>query len=138
MPRELVRYATLLVGPADASDIVSIAFMRAGDHLEAVQHVRAYMFRAVSTVAFDQRRSARRRQARDLAALLPGVVAMSSEDPDLRAAIARLSVQQRAVVFFTYWHDHSAEQISELLGIAPPTVRRHLARARDHLRKALS
>jgi RNA polymerase sigma factor (sigma-70 family) len=135
---ELVRYATLLVGPGDASDVVSIAFLRAGDRLEAVEQVRGYMYRAVTTVAFDQRRSARRRQARELAALLPSVVPASSDDTDLRAAIARLSVQQRAVVYFTYWHDHSAEQISDVLGIAPATVRRHLARARDHLRKALS
>jgi RNA polymerase sigma factor (sigma-70 family) len=46
-------------------------------------------------------------------------------------------VQQRSVVYFTYWEDLDAAAIGALLGISPDTVRRHLARARDHLRKAL-
>lgn len=135
---ELVRYATLLVGPADATDVVSIAFLKVVDHLAAVSNVRAYLFRTVSSTAFDQHRSTRRRQSRDLHAVLPAVGLAGSSDIDVRRAVAALSVQQRAVVYFTYWHDHSPDQISALLDIAPATVRRHLARARLHLRKALS
>jgi RNA polymerase sigma-70 factor (ECF subfamily) len=135
---ELVRYATLLVGPTAANDVVSSAFLKVVDRLAGVDNARPYLFRVVSSTAFDQHRSTRRRQARDLHALLPVAATDVSGDVDVRRAVAALSVQQRAVVYFTYWHDHNPDQISGLLDIAPATVRRHLARARVHLRKALS
>jgi len=135
---ELVRYATLLVGPSDAADVVSIAFSNAAGRLEHVENVRGYLLRAVTTTVFDQRRSARRRQIRDLHAVLPAVSPAAGADGDVRRAVAALSVQQRAVVYFTYWQDLTSDQTAELLGLAPATVRRHLARARLHLRKALT
>ena len=128
----------MLVGPSDATDVVSIAFLKVADRLGDIDNVRAYLFRAVTSTAFDQHRSTRRRQSRDLHAVLPATAPTGSDDVDVRRAVAGLSVQQRAVVYFTYWHDHSPDQIASLLDIAPATVRRHLARARLHLRKALS
>jgi RNA polymerase sigma-70 factor (ECF subfamily) len=136
--QELVRYATLLVGPSDASDVVSAAFLRAPGRLAGVDNVRGYLFRAVTTTAIDQTRSTRRRQTRELRAALPEATIDARSDPDVRRAVASLSVQQRAVVYFTFWHDLPADEIGALLGIAPATVRRHLARARLHLRKALT
>lgn len=135
---ELVRFATLLVGPADASDVVSIAYLKTADKLAAVDDVRSYLFRAVTNTAIDQARSTRRRQARDLLAVLPVTSSDTTSDPDVRRAVASLSVQQRAVVYFTFWHDLSSDEVAAVLGIASTTVRRHLARARVHLRKALT
>ena len=135
---ELVRYATLLVGPNDAADVVSITFakfVRSG-HRE-MEHERAYLFRAVTNTALDQMRSRQRRQVRDLHAVLPAVSPPHESQLDIRRAVAALSVQQRSVVYFTYWEDLDASQIAALLGISPDSVRRHLARARVHLRKAL-
>jgi DNA-directed RNA polymerase specialized sigma24 family protein len=40
-------------------------------------------------------------------------------------------------VYLTYWEDLDPSRISELLGISDGAVRRHLARARRHLRKTL-
>jgi RNA polymerase sigma factor (sigma-70 family) len=48
-----------------------------------------------------------------------------------------LSERQRAVVYLTYWDDLDPPRIAELLGISDGAVRRHLARARHHLRKTL-
>jgi RNA polymerase sigma-70 factor (ECF subfamily) len=56
---------------------------------------------------------------------------------DARRALATLSPQQRAVVYLTYWEDQSPSQIAELLSISEGTVRKQLARARDHLRRIL-
>ena len=53
------------------------------------------------------------------------------------AALAQLSPQQRAVVYFTYWDDLLPSQIAELLDVSEGTVRKQLARARDHLRRIL-
>src|SRR5680860_201890 len=65
---DLTRYATLLVGPHDAHDIVSIAFHRVTHLLDGghpVRNVRAYLMRSVTNAATDQYRSQRRRQERD-------------------------------------------------------------------------
>ncbi len=135
---ELLRYATLLVGPNDAADVVSITFAKFErfGHRE-LEHERAYLFRAVTNTAVDQIRSRQRRQVRDLHAVLPAVSPPHESQLDIRRAVAALSVQQRSVVYFTYWEDWDATQIATLLSISPDSVRRHLARARAHLRKAL-
>lgn len=142
---DLVGFATLLVGADDAHDVVSIAFHRVVARLQngaQIDDHRAYLMRSVTNTANDQRRSQKRRQRRDLRATLPADVASGSElvagRIDLRQAVAGLSVQQRAVVYFTYWEDLESSEVGRLLGIAPATVRRHLTRARTQLRKELS
>lgn len=142
---DLVRFATLLVGADDAHDVVSIAFHRVMDRLRDgtnVTHVRRYLMRSVVNVANDQRRSRKRRQRRDVHAVIAETASGAQEGiagrVDIRNAVADLSVQQRAVVYFTYWEDLDSNAVGQLLGIAPATVRRHLARARFQLRKELS
>lgn len=141
---DLTRYATLLVGPHDAHDIVSIAFHRVAQRLDdgqSIPNVRAYLMRSVTNAATDQHRSQRRRQERDLRAAASSptsTIEASGTELDIRRAVAELSVQQRAVVYFTYWEDLDSRDIARLLDIAPATVRRHLSRARFQLRKELS
>ena len=57
---------------------------------------------------------------------------------DVRRAISSLSLAQRTVIYFVYWEDLSERDIAALLDVSPGTVRRHLTRARAHLRKALT
>ena len=83
------------------------------------------------------RRSRERRWARDLAAIGPASTAAPDTFIDVRRAVAGLSVQQRAAVYFAYWEDLPERSIADLLQVAPGTVRRHLVRARSNLRKAL-
>lgn len=136
---ELVRFATLLAGPHDSLDVVSIAFARlAGRDLSEIANTRAYLYRTVTNVASDQRRSDRRRRARDLIAAVPEAAPDARDDLDLHRAVARLDVRERAIVYFTYWHDLTAEQIGELLDIHAGTVRRSLASARLRLRRDLA
>ena len=70
--------------------------------------------------------------------MIPISVPGTEPDLDVRRAVASLSMRQRAVVYFTYWDDLDSVEIGELLGISPASVRRHLVRARTHLRKALA
>lgn len=141
---DLTRYATVLVGPQDAHDIVSIAFHRVTLKLDgghSVRNVRAYLMQSVTNAATDQHRSQRRRQERELRAAagsLTAIVEAPGNDFDIRSAVAELSMQQRAVVYFTYWEDLDSRQVARLLDLAPATVRRHLARARSNLRRGLS
>jgi RNA polymerase sigma factor (sigma-70 family) len=59
-------------------------------------------------------------------------------DIEVLDAVVRLSVQQRAAVFLTYWEDLSPDVVAERMGVSPGTVKRHLARARKRLGELLS
>jgi RNA polymerase sigma-70 factor (ECF subfamily) len=57
---------------------------------------------------------------------------------DLDRAQAALSRQQRAALVLSYQYGYSADQCAELMGLAPGTVRSHLARALATLRREMS
>ncbi len=59
-------------------------------------------------------------------------------DPAISAALRTLSIQQRAIAYFTYWEDLSIEQIAMLLGVGSGSVKKQLARARAKMREELS
>jgi RNA polymerase sigma factor (sigma-70 family) len=59
-------------------------------------------------------------------------------EPEVRRSLDRLSVQQRAVTYLTYWHDLSPSSVAALLSISEGTVKRQLARARSTLREVLA
>ena len=136
---DLVRYATVLVGPHDANDVVNEAVTAtiARDSLGSVLDVRAYWFGAVARTAADWHRSRFRRDARERrAADRPGSVDPTTPD-EARALLAGLSTQQRAVVYLTYWLDWPTDRVAASLGVADGTVKKQLARAHDHLREVL-
>lgn len=136
---ELTRFATGLVGPSQAADVVADAMARlmaARVWGEAV-NPRALMFRAVLFEAKMFHRSRRRRLSREARASQREAFEMPEIEPEVAAAVARLSPQQRAVVFLTYWNDHDAATVAELLCVTEGTVRKQLGRARDRLREVL-
>lgn len=135
----LIRFATVLVGPDDAHDVVSAALVRMLDNgPRSLSHPRAYLYQAVANQARNFKRGEARRRARDTqSAARRQVVFQPEPHPEVRAAVEQLSVRQRAVVYLTYWEDMTDEAIGEHLGIGSGTVRRHLARARRHLRRTL-
>lgn len=135
---ELTRFAAVLSDPHDAHDLVSTAFARlAHRDLSQIANQRAYLYRTVANAAYDERRSRDRRRRREEAVRRQASIEHVPADPDVHRALLALSPQQRAVVYLSYWDDLDSPQIAALMGIRPATVRRHLARARTHLRKAL-
>jgi RNA polymerase sigma factor (sigma-70 family) len=135
---ELVRFAAMLVGD-DAEDVVASAFARcmSAEGWSEVENHRAYLFRAATNEARTLQRSAASRRLREQRLAADGVVEVGVPRPEVWEAVESLSIRQRAVVYLTYWHDMSDVMVAELLGIGPGSVRRHLARARDKLRKVL-
>lgn len=136
---ELVRFCSVLVGPDDANDVLSSAMVRLLEREPGgVQDFRAYLYRAVVNQARNFKRAEARRRAREQRVPLDRRSADLPEPyPEVRAAIEELSVRQRAVVYLTYWEDLGDEAVGKHLGIGAGSVRRHLARARRHLRRAL-
>lgn len=135
----LTRFATSLVGPSDAEDVVADALtsLIASGSMAGAEHPRALAYQAVLARSNSLHRSGFRRRRREQRF----AVRIAHFDPELRpeviSAVLDLSPQQRATVFLTYWEDLSPDQIGELLGIRPGTVKSHLARARSRLREVL-
>jgi len=136
---ELTRFATSLVGPADAPDMVhdAVASLLSSGLLTDADNPRALLYRAVLAKANSFHRSRFRRRRREQR-FVDSLVAVDPErDTDVLAALVQLSPQQRACVWLAYWEDLDATRISDRLGIAEGTVKSHLARARENLRKVI-
>jgi RNA polymerase sigma factor (sigma-70 family) len=137
---ELTRFATGIVGPSDASDVVSGAFLRCmvSAQWPSVINRRAYLYRAVLNEALATRRSLARRRRREEVVAPTEDTCADEPDPEVLAAVARLSVRQRAVIVLTYWNDLDPPAVATLLGLSEGTVRRYLARARANLKEQLN
>jgi RNA polymerase sigma-70 factor (ECF subfamily) len=145
---ELVRFASGLVGPSGAEDVVANAVLRAvaGRQWSRVDNQRAYLYRAVLNEATSQHRATTRRLNREMHAYQRDVSAGSassdsggsSVDFDVLVALRRLSERQRAVIHLTYWADLPATDIASLLDLPTRTVERELSRARTRLEELLS
>ncbi len=139
---ELIRYATVLVGPDDAPDVVTDAVIGAftSPRWRHVEQPRAYLFRSVLNAATARHRSQSRRERRERVVAARSVT--TAEQPpearlDVHEALGHLSPQQRAVIFLAYWEDRTPADIAELLDIGEGSVRKQLARARAQLRKVI-
>jgi RNA polymerase sigma factor (sigma-70 family) len=139
---DLVRYATALVGSADASDLVAESFagvLRAGEERwRLVRDPRAYLFRVVCNNGRMSGRGRRRRERRELVWLPVADWSDQPADAPVLHVLSGLSMQQRAVTFLTYWEDMSIAEVAAVLGISQGSVKKQLARARAALRKELS
>jgi RNA polymerase sigma factor (sigma-70 family) len=136
---ELLRFATGLVGRDDAQDVVSTAVMRslATPAWGTVTNHRSYLYRAVFNEAQRWNRRANLRREREARSAVADRWELPEYRPEVRSAVERLSVRQRAVIVLTYWHDLDPEAIADRLDISEGSVRRHLARARARLREVL-
>jgi RNA polymerase sigma-70 factor (ECF subfamily) len=138
--RDLVGFATSLVGPDDAADVVSeavISVMSAAVWTDAANK-RSLLFRSVFFTSRTWHRSTRRRRARQVHAVgIDSVELRPQESSEVTDALAALSDQQRAVIFLTYWSDLDPVAIAEMLDTSEGSVRKQLARARSKLREVL-
>ncbi len=137
---ELTRYATGLVGPADAGDVVTDAWLKAtrSRNWAAVENQKAFLYRSVFSVANDHHRKTLSRRLRELKTAVPHYAEDPAIDLDVLRAVGTLSLQQRSAVMLTYWGDLAPEQVAERMGISTGSVKKHLARARKRLKERLS
>jgi RNA polymerase sigma factor (sigma-70 family) len=137
---EWIRFATMLVGPADAEDLLTTAFLAATGSRSwpEVTNRRAYLFRAVTNHAHKHRRAYERRLDRELRAVVPDLAADETAHTDVLNALQLLTTRQRAVVWLTYWLDLAPVDVADTLGISQRSVERELQHARTRLKGLLS
>lgn len=128
---ELLRYATSLVGASNSEDIVATIILRTIRRrpLSELENPRAYLMKAVLNEARSVLR--RRAAAEPLPASMVG--SLAPEVAETIDAIRRLPVRQRAAVFLFYWEDRPVQEIANLMGVGPGTVKRYLHNARRRL-----
>lgn len=131
---DLLRYATSLVGSDRAEDVVSTVVLRTMSRrrLADLESPHAYLMKAV----LNESRSVWRRASTEPlteghARQLPGEVVETLD------AVWRLPVRQRAAAFLFYWEDRPVDEIAELMGVRPGTVKRYLHNARQRLKRSL-
>ena len=137
---ELVRFATAMVGPDDASDVVTDAMIELFHgplELDRVINVRALLFRTVHRRVIDHRRATTRRAARELKYAGQHIISSTAPLESARAALMAVTMQQRTMVFLTYWCDMAPADVAVVVGVSEGSVRKQLARARARMRGVL-
>ncbi len=132
---ELIRYATMLVGPSDAEDLVSTVVVRIlhRQGLSDLDDARSYLYRSVLNEARSLVRRRRRRRVPQ------GFDAQPVElDPEVLAAVLQLPERQRAAVYLTYWRDLPIAEVAQLMGCRPGSIKRYLHIARNRLREVFA
>jgi RNA polymerase sigma-70 factor (sigma-E family) len=141
----LLRFAYLLTADAhQAEDIVQEALARAHlrwRQIDSYDLPEAYVRKVVLRQYLSWRR---RRSSSEIAvAAVPDraegadMAQRIADRAQLRALLAGLPRMQRAVIVLRYFEDRDDEDIAQLLGCAPATVRSHVARGLNRLRAAV-
>jgi RNA polymerase sigma factor (sigma-70 family) len=143
---ECLRAVLVSVGDRDmAQELVDEAFARACASWRKVSEHPAPAAWVVRT-ALNENISRWRRRRREVAVPDPGKFADlagadaadgSAVDPRIMAALMRLPARQRQVVALRMFLDLDTDRTAEVLGVAPSTVKAHLARAIGALRDDL-
>jgi RNA polymerase sigma factor (sigma-70 family) len=138
----MMALASVTVGPSCAADVVSSVVM---DLLKSNRWAKAddpaaYAMRAIVLGSRMHLRTEGRRGIRERNTAPKEQVSTQPEhiDPAIVALLGKLSAQQRAVIYLTYWEDLLSADVAKVLAISDGAVRRQLARARAQLRKQLA
>jgi RNA polymerase sigma factor (sigma-70 family) len=143
---DCLRTVLAIVGSQDrAQELVDEAFARACASWRTVSRHPAPAAWVVRT-ALNANISRWRRRRREVPVADPGTLADrsapdgtadSTVDPRIMAALLRLPPRQRQVVALRLFLDFDTGRTAEVLGVAPSTVKAHLARAIASLRDEL-
>lgn len=123
---------------ADAEDVMQEVFLRllrARPEFSSEEHAKAWLLHVAANCANDLFRAPWRRREEPLAEGLS-----APEEPErggVVEAVLALPPKYRAAVHLYYYEELSVEEIAEILGRRPGTVKSRLSRARALLRRYL-
>jgi RNA polymerase sigma factor (sigma-70 family) len=133
-----VRLAWMLTHDhAAAEDLVQDAFERLRPRLGALEHPTAYLRTTLVNGGRDRIRSAGRAEAGWRRLRVVADTTSTDKPSELLDIVGRLPYKQRAVLVLRYWADLREDEIADIVGVRPATVRSITSRALDRLRKEL-
>jgi len=131
---ELVRYATALVGPSEADDVLSSVLTRVYKSrrtLTSLESARPYLMRAVLNESLN------RKANKGTQPLFEVAVEPVRSQPEVLESVLSLPTRQRAAVYLTFWCGMTSDEVGELMGCRPSTVRRYVFLAKRKLAEVL-
>lgn len=136
MPR-LLSICRVVIGPADADDVVQETYLRAAERIGQLRDPR--LFEAwVTRIALNEAKSVLRSSARRVrVGVLDPPGAVQGSDAALRELVEALPIRQRMAVVLFYGYGYRVREVAELLGISEVNARTVLFRARRSLRRTM-
>ena len=135
----LFRAALAILGDVqEAEDAVQDTFLRYLEkrpELRDREHEKAWLLKVTANRCKSILRTRRRRPTVELLDIYP--VPEEEGSRELMEAILTLPANQRSAVHLHYYEGYTSEEIGAILGQRPGTVRSHLSRAREALRRYL-
>ena len=135
----LFRAALAILGDVqEAEDAVQDTFLRYLEkrpELRDGDHEKAWLLKVTANRCKSVLRTRKRHPAVELLDIYPAPEEEGSRE--LMEAILTLPANQRLAVHLHYYEGYTSEEIGAILGQRPGTVRSHLSRARDALRRYL-
>ena len=130
-----------VANPTDADDVFSetfLAYFKKERTFEEEEHRKAWLIRVTINCAKDLLRGKTPWEELNEEIAEDNTFSLDSEEQlDLRAAIQQLRLEYREVICLHYLEGLSIQDISAILGRNENTVKTHLARGREKLRKFL-
>ncbi|HET8797722.1 MAG TPA: RNA polymerase sigma factor [Thermoanaerobaculia bacterium] len=129
---------------AAADDLLQKAFfrfLRAKPEVESEEHLRRWIFRAATNLAFDHFREAKRDRARSGEAREEAAPPQESRDwlrHDMMKTFAELKPRERALLWLAHVEEAGHEDIGDALGVKAGSVKVLLFRARKRLGELLT
>ncbi len=139
---DAVRWACALTGSiAAGEDIAQTAFTRIADRYDHLDNPGGYLRTTIVNLARSDRRTASRRTARELR-IADDRSARHDDAPfadgtELLRLVGSLPYDQRAAIVLRYWADWDEAAIAEALDCRHSTVRSHVRRGLDTLRRTV-
>lgn len=134
----LLRAALAILGdPYEAEDAVQDTFLRYLEKRPDFRdegHEKAWL---LTVCANGCKSRLRQRKSRPTIELLDIYPAPDRDSGEVAEAVFGLPANQRAAVHLFYYEGYSTQEIAKILGQRPGTVRSHLSRARETLRRVL-
>lgn len=127
----------ILKDPHEAEDAVQDAFLRwleKRPEFRDGEHEKAWLLTVTANGCKSRLRAAKRHPVVELLDVYP---APEGDGRELVEAILTLPANQRAAVHLHYYEGYTTDEIARILGQRPGTVRSHLSRAREALRRYL-
>jgi RNA polymerase sigma-70 factor (ECF subfamily) len=128
----------LLERAEDAEDAVQATFVRAFRALPRFRgdsSARTWLYRIATNEALAILRRRRPEPAEEPEGISPDGAAAVVERLAVRAALARLTPDHRAILVLRLWEELSYTEIAGVLGISLPAVKMRLSRARAEFRR---
>jgi len=122
--------------PATADDLLQktfFRFLRANPQAANEDHLRRYLFRTATNLAFDHFRETKRERGREIVVVDAGAHDSADLRHDMMRVFAELKPRERALLWLAHVEESNHEDIAEALGLKAKSIKVLLFRARRRL-----